>query len=457
MNGLLRWGQMASWIRNRKVQAACLTLLLVATTLPARAQTLTLTSDVSSDADWIMSARLPDGAIANYVDRQAVWPYLSNFAAMGLAKATTVTRNNAYVAAAWTWLSWYQAHMDATGFVTDYRMSNGVLTSTNDMDSTDAYAGTFLLAAREAYRATSDLTTLKTLTTGISKAVQAIEATQDTDGLTWAKPSWHVKYLMDQAETFAGLLAAVDLANLLKNSTLANRAQSDANRMKTGVANIWNTTTLAFDWAVHDTGARTATDWTLLYSDALQQAWAVAFGIVDSTRASSLITKFTTSQPNWQYPNKTALFSGGSQGTVGYWPVAGFGLNALKSSSAGAAAVNIRAGALANNRAWPFTTGNAGQLILFESGFSLPLLVTTSPANKLQTRAGTALYQPTVSTVARRIPTPVTTTVPPIPPTTAPAKPTPTVPTIPSTTTTTKPPLALMPVPGGPTVTVPSP
>jgi len=32
----------------------------------------------------------------------------------------------------------------------------------------------------------------------------------DADGLTWAKPSWHVKYLMDQAEVYAGLVAAID-------------------------------------------------------------------------------------------------------------------------------------------------------------------------------------------------------------------------------------------------------
>src|SRR6476469_6000257 len=169
-----RWARLTSWARNRKAQAVGLALVLLATTLPVRAQTLTLTSDVAADADWIMSARFADGAIANYVDKQAVWPYLSNFAAMGLAKATTITKNKNYVAAAWTWLSWYQAHMDATGFVTDYRLSNGVLTSTNDMDSTDSYAATFLLAVREAYRASNDLTKVKGLATGISQAIKAI-------------------------------------------------------------------------------------------------------------------------------------------------------------------------------------------------------------------------------------------------------------------------------------------
>ncbi|MBV8985956.1 MAG: hypothetical protein JO248_16105, partial [Acidimicrobiia bacterium] len=284
-----------------RLEALALGLVLVATmTFPVQAAVNA--ANVAADADWIMTARLPDGSIANYVDRQAVWPYLSNFAAMGLAKATTVTGNSSYVNAAWSWLSWYQAHMNAQGFVTDYTVQNGVLTSTGDMDSTDSYAGTFLLAVREAYRANANKAQLSALGAGVSNAVRAIEATQDTDGLTWAKPSWHVKYLMDQGEAYAGLLAAVDIANVLRNSTLANQAMADALKMKNGVATLWNAGNAGYDWAKHDTGVTTPTDWSVLYSDSLQDAWAVAFGLVDTVRSPVLLAKFNTSQPSWHLP-----------------------------------------------------------------------------------------------------------------------------------------------------------
>ena len=49
---------------------------------------------------------------------------------------------------------------------------------------------------------------LTALANGLDGALRAIEATTDTDGLTWAKPAWHVKYLMDQSEVYAGLQAA---------------------------------------------------------------------------------------------------------------------------------------------------------------------------------------------------------------------------------------------------------
>ena len=50
---------------------------------------------------------------------------------------------------------------------------------------------------------------------GIARALGAIEATQDADGLTWAKPGYPVKYLVDQSETYAGLVAAGELGRML--------------------------------------------------------------------------------------------------------------------------------------------------------------------------------------------------------------------------------------------------
>ena len=163
-------------------------------------------------AEWIMRAAMADGAIAHYVDQKAVWPYLSNFAAMGLARASRTTGDPRYVAAVWRWLRWYQDHQDGNGYVTDYNITNGAPVSTGDMDSTDAYAGTYLLgSARGLAHDRRPAAGARPSIAG-SGAVAAIESTQQSDGLTWATPSWRVKYLMDQAETYAGLRAAQELA-----------------------------------------------------------------------------------------------------------------------------------------------------------------------------------------------------------------------------------------------------
>ena len=414
----------------------CAVLLLMgvvaALSRPRGAQAQVI-SNVRSDADWILTAQLPDGAIANYVDQKAIWPYLANYAAMGLAHASEVLSDSKYSTAAWRWLSWYQNAENSQGFVTDYQVTNGQETSTNSMDSTDAYAGTFLLAARSTYRVTADRARLAALHTGIAGAVAAIEATQQGDGLTWASPSWHVKYLMDEAEAYAGLAAASDLGQALGDAALAGRAKNDASRMKSGVDALWNTATASYDWAVSDTGVHTVTNWRWLYSDSLEQAWAVALGLVNqSGRAQALMTALNKNQPNWSQPAATALFNGGVSQTVGYWPLADLAFSSLAGPIFGSALTSIRAASVNANRAWPFTTGNAGQVLLTESyspltsailalpGALLGPILTPTPTT-LRPPATTVAPTTKVSTTTTTLPrsTPTTQKAPPPPGTTA--------------------------------------
>jgi hypothetical protein len=320
-----------------------------------------------ADADWILQAQLPDGAIATHVDHHGISPYLGNFAALGLAEASRVTHDPRYAAAAWRWLEWYQAHLDPSGFAPDFTIVGGQEITTHTMDSTDAYAGTFLLAVHAAWRATGDRARLAALKRGVAAAVGAIEATQDTDGLTWAKPSWHVKYLMDQSEAYAGLAAAARLAGPLRAPALG-RAAADAGRLKAGVARLWDPTLGAYDWAVHGNGARKATDWRTLYPDALEQSWAVAFGLVPRKRARELMLRFAAAQPNWDRPERTAHFEDGDR-PVGYWaPVAWAFAQVGDGQRSAFAALHVRAAATRARRAWPFTPADAGQLVLAGEG-----------------------------------------------------------------------------------------
>ncbi len=345
--------------------AAILAALAVA--LPATANA-TAADEARAEAEWILQAQLPDGAIANQIDQRAIWPYLGNFAAVGLARAGQLAADPRFTDAAWRWLSWYRAHQDAAGFVTDYTVVDGVLGSTGDMDSTDAYAGTFLIAANAAWQATGDLERLRELQPGIAAAVAAIAATQTRDGLTWAKPSAHVKYLMDQAEAFAGLRSAAMLARALSDSELEVRASASARRLRAGVRRLWNPRTGSYDWAVHGDGVRQRTNWRVLYPDALQQAWAVAFGLVHGRRARALMRRFAREQPRWDRPEATARFrrgEGSARAAVGYWAPAAWAFARVGEQRRGRlASRRLRAAALRANRAWPFTPADAGQLVV---------------------------------------------------------------------------------------------
>lgn len=321
-----------------------------------------------SEAAWIRRAQSSDGALHTAPDQAHVRPYLANFAALGLAASARATGDLRDLDASWRWLSWYRRHMDRRGFVTDYDRVGGRLRSTGDMDSTDAYAGTYLIALRATHLAAPHRSRLRAERAGIAAAVRAIAATQDRDGLTWAKPAWRVKYLMDQAETYAGLRAAVDLAGWTGDRVLARRAAASAARLKAGVDRLWNPRTSGYDWAVHANGAREPVNWRRLYPDAMQEAWAVAFGLVPPTRSRALLAALDRRQPAWDRPTARALVER-SVRPAGYWvPAAWAHERASNFSRARLAVDRIATAADRARRAWPYTPSDAGQIAVATSG-----------------------------------------------------------------------------------------
>jgi len=261
------------------------------------------------------------------------------------------------------------------------------------MDSTDAYAGTFLLACLETYRISGNISALEEIHLGISLAVTAIEATQCADGLTWALPTYHVKYLMDLAETYGGLIAAKTMALALNDWDLFRRAENDSQRMWIGVQALWNETDHSFN-PVYGDGAEQVTDWTVLYPDAVSEAWAVGFGLANLTQSIQIVERFLSIHPQWDEPFANDTFVNGSgdyvNSTVGYWIQSGFALlflnivgnlNSMNITSningsslsinlseyAFQASMSIREAAISVNRAWPYTPADSGALIMLET------------------------------------------------------------------------------------------
>jgi hypothetical protein len=323
-------------------------------------------ANASVDAGWIMTAVIDDGsmngAIGMYPDSNGlthIRPYQANLACLGLARASAVTGDPRYVNAAWNYLNWYAGHMDTLGYVHDWDLVHGVWTQ-GGYDSTDSYAATFLLAVRAAYRVSGDAVKLKNISWGIQVAVNAIYTTQQSDGMTWATPAYHVKYLEDQVEAYRGLNAGYSLATLLGLPDVANKAQSYANSMESGIATLWNSSNNNYNWAKHEDGVEQITNWSTLSPDTMEEGWPVSFKVVTGSRAADLLKDINAFQPDWDKPAKNHY-------NYDVIPVGwGYYFNGQK-TIAHAAAANIRKGAIAANRAWPFTPGDCGSLILLET------------------------------------------------------------------------------------------
>lgn len=353
------------------------------------------TAWVSNEADWAMQAVMTEtdavgagGAIGWYIDKAAIRPYEAGFAAVGLAAAYRKWGIASYADAVWNWCDWYAAHQEPDGTMYDYDRSGTTLTKLTTRDSTDAYAGLFLLAVRAANLVDPRPSRLAALQTAVGQAVAAVELTQTSDGLTWAKPEFHAKYLMDQDEAVAGLWAAVEVAS---SQAVRERARAVAVKQLAGVDALWNPATptaAAYDWAVSDVGVHTVTTWATL-GDALQQAWTVLFRIFPSSRHSGLTTQFDASQPNADKPALSGRYDalvglaftqvGDTTRARQYWR-------------------NVRTRAVGQGRAWDYNPMKAAWVTLTQlDGRDL---LQTAPQTLARVAADTAVATDTISRAA---------------------------------------------------------
>jgi hypothetical protein len=233
---------------------------------------------------------------------QEIDPYFANIGAIGM------TRDPNRMPQVVAWMNWYVNHLNwpdqwgLYGTTYNYNVVDGTEISTGDADSTDSYAGTFLTLAWDAWQTGNPQA--QALISGLSYQLDVIGGviiqTQQSDGLTWAKPNYQIKYLMDNAEAYRGLR---DLASLYQaafgDSAKAAYYNSAADAMQNGIYGMWMNGT----WAVYknDLGALIAPNLGTWYADATAQLFPVVEGVVTSgdPRAQQSYAAFNAAWPNW--------------------------------------------------------------------------------------------------------------------------------------------------------------
>ena len=200
--------------------------------------------NISWMARHIVEFQNPDGAIVlgGGGNRGRIIPYFSNFAVLGLIRAYELTQAPDFLTPARRWLEWYVSHMNADGTVYDYTGFYPNYRPTGDHDSTDSYAATFILAVWRYYRVTGDRDFLVQMYPYVLKALGAIDLTYGRDGLTFAKPGWPVKYLMDNTEVWLGLAAGWSISSTLGDTAYASLFAFLADKTIDGLRNdFWLT------------------------------------------------------------------------------------------------------------------------------------------------------------------------------------------------------------------------
>jgi hypothetical protein len=261
-------------------------------------------NNIAATANWMERISVaPDGAIL-YGSSEII-PYYSNLAAIGMTRYPTSASNTVVE----NWMKWYINHLNwpdqwgMYGSIYDYNYNNGALTSHGTADSTDSYAATFLSLAW-AFYSTGNATAqsyVKTLAYQLDHIGQVIIKTSDVDGLTWALPNYHIKYLMDNCEAYRGLrdLALVwqyafnDLAKADYYNAAASKMYNSLVAMYLG-GGKWA-------WYKDALGRLPAPNLGIWYPDATAQMFPVMQGVLPGTdsRAVATYNTFNSAWPGW--------------------------------------------------------------------------------------------------------------------------------------------------------------
>ncbi len=194
---------------------------------------------------------------------------------------------------------------------------------------------------------------------GLSYELDAIGGvlikTQQSDGLTWAKPDYQIKYLMDNCEAYRGLR---DLASIYQNAFgdagKAAYYNTAADKMRTGILGMW----MNGSWAVYKDGIGrlAAPHLGTWYADASAQVFPVLMGVVNSSdsRAQQSYAAFNAAWPNWP----TLSFNAQDPFP---WCLIADGAAAMGDKARVATYVNSMQSKYVNsNFPWPFYSAEAG-------------------------------------------------------------------------------------------------
>lgn len=238
---------------------------------------------------YIAAAQRPTGAIAMTPAHREINPYFANLAAQAL-----LTRPG-HLQAAERWLDWYLAHLNPDGTVDDYRVVDGAEVATGSYDSADSYAATCLSLVAAYLRAGGSITWVQARRPALERVAGVLVALTDADdGLTWAKPFYPLKLLMDNAEVWAGWEDWAGVLAALGDPEGAARARERATRVRAGLARFEEGGRYA--WALGPLGFRRSSDPHQFYPGAVAQFFPFAVG---STADPTGYHRFNAAHPQW--------------------------------------------------------------------------------------------------------------------------------------------------------------
>ncbi len=229
----------------------------------------------------VRACQLSDGSFAQVAPgenpKAPVWvaPYFAHFAALALLANVARAPQPDDLARVGRWLAWCAEHQAPGGFWSD---REGTRASSADTGKTDAWDSSAALYLRvlDGYRSAGGAL-LPAWLEAAQRSVACLEALTDEDGLTWAKPDYRVKFLMDNIEVWAGWRAAAAVFAAAGEKAVAERARLRADRLIAApLCSFWQREAGLFAYARLADGTLAAAE-PRPYPTGLAQLYGIAF------------------------------------------------------------------------------------------------------------------------------------------------------------------------------------
>lgn len=242
---------------------------------------------VDNQKAYLLSCQLPSGTFRLGPKRDHINPYFTNLALVSLVRMEEWEPVLSHV-------DWYLHHSNQHGYVNDYRLEGNREVDTGTADSEDSYNATLFSLIAEMLKVTGETSWLASRQAELAYLFQGIARLQQKDGLTWAKQTYRVKYLMDNCEVAKGLEDASYLFTLLGSDGNAQEATRRANACKAGIQSMYSR--LRKSYAMYD---RSYPGWRKWYPDVTSQAFPIVYWLSGPIEASQIYEQIISSFPHF--------------------------------------------------------------------------------------------------------------------------------------------------------------
>lgn len=248
---------------------------------------------------WLPGSSLCDDAVQNHPalalmrlynseikHKKLVIPYMVNIIAI------YELSGKRHIPEVKNYILWYLNHLNypdrfgLTCTIYNYEISmSGEEKPNYEYDSVDGYAGTFLCLLNLYHLRTGDKALIHDYWDKIKGIAYLIPYLQRQDGLTVAMPNDkdNTKYLMDNCEAFAGMLAFKQLAKRASRDDDSFYPDTADSIKKNVLRLMYHQEMKNFYWAIDDK-VKHASDWSIFYPDALAQIFPIYYGLLDHDR-----------------------------------------------------------------------------------------------------------------------------------------------------------------------------